>query len=113
LEKRVEQEVEESQKDIEFAAEFLAENEEAGKPVNRILSLSTAQKVMAAVIISGGIFLTVQYLNTMEMLAAGYLVVGFLVAKASEYGWREYESWVTVFFWLPAVVVGFLKKVVT
>lgn len=108
LTEKVENQVEESQKDMEFAAEMLEENPEVQGTANSMMSDSVLVLIVKAALAVGSVYAAWSVLSLGQFAALAYLLVGLLVARFSEYGFSDWEYSVTVLFWLPAVLYGLL-----
>lgn len=108
LTERVESEVEKSEKDMEFAAEFMAENKEVQDMSNSVLNDSAAVSLLKLGLGVGGLYAAWLVLSFSQFAALMYLLVGLLTAKFTEYGFSDPEYVATVVFWLPAVFYGLL-----
>jgi len=108
LTERVENEVEKSEKDMEFAAEFMAENQEVQDMSNSVLNGSAAVSLLKLGLPVGSVYAAWTVLSFSQFAALMYLLVGLLTAKFTEYGFSDPEYVATVLFWLPAVLYGVL-----
>jgi len=108
LTERVESEVEKSEKDMEFAAEFMAENKEVQDMSNSVLNDSAAVSLLKLGLAVGSLYAAWTVLSFSQFAALMYLLVGLLTAKFTEYGFSDPEYVATVVFWLPAVLYGLL-----
>jgi len=108
LTERVESEVEKSEKDMEFAAEFMAENKEVQDISNSVLNDSAAVSLLKLGLAVGGLYAAWTVLSFSQFAALMYLLVGLLTVKFTEYGFSDPEYVATVVFWLPAVLYGLL-----
>jgi len=108
LTEKVENQVEESQKDMEFAAEKLEENPEVQSQANSMMSDSVLVLIVKAALAVGSVYAAWSFLSLGQFAALAYLLVGLLTARFSEYNFSDWEYSVAVLFWLPAVLYGLL-----
>lgn len=108
LTQRVEREIEETEKDMEFAAEMLNENEDVARPVLRFFSGSKWFKLLVLLSAGLGVYLAWKSFSMKQLTSLAYIIVGLLTAKVSDYGFRNWEFWFTTVLWLPAVLYGLL-----
>jgi len=108
LTEKVENQVEESQKDMEFAAEMLEENPEVQGTANSMMSDSVLVLIVKAGLAVGSVYAAWSVLSLGQFAALAYLLVGLLTARFSEYGFSDWEYSFTVALWLPAVLYGLL-----
>ena len=108
LTERVEKEIEESGKDLEFAAELMGENPEIQKAGSSVMRSSVTRNLLKAGLVIGAVYGAWSFLSLQQFGFLGYLVVGLLTAKVSEYSMIDWRAWFTTVFWLPVLVYGML-----
>ena len=108
LTEKVENQVEESEKDLEFAAEMVEENPEVQGAANSMMSSSVPVLLLKAGLAVGSVYAAWTVLGLGQFAALAYLLVGLLTARVSDYSFRDWEYSVAVLFWLPAVLYGLL-----
>lgn len=108
LTERVESEVEKSEKDMKFAAEFMAENKQVQESANSVLQGSVAVSLLKLGLAVGSLYAAWTVLSFSQFAALVYLLVGLLTARFTEYGFSDPEYVATVVFWLPALFYGLL-----
>lgn len=108
LRKRVEREVEESQNDLDFAAELISENPDSRSVAESIVFSSVPVLFLKAVLFVGGFYLAWKALSLQLFVGGLYILTGLGTAKFSEYSVDQWEYWFTTVFWLLAVLYGLL-----
>lgn len=102
---RFEREREKTSEDVQWALE---QDPKTASKVLKFLRSSLAVKLGVFLGIVGAIYFTVTSLSTNQLLALGYVLVGVGVAKVSDYGYSDWESYIAVTLWLPIVLYSFL-----
>jgi len=98
-------EKEKTASDVQWA---LTQSPETANKTLRFLRKSMPVKLGTVLALGGGIYLAVTSLNLTELAALGYLLIGVGVARVSDYGYSDWESYYAVLFWLPTVLYGAL-----
>lgn len=110
LQNRLEREVEKSQADVAWA---LQKNEGAADTANSVMSNGIYKNLFLALLFFAGLVYAFKSLTSLQFWSLSYFAVGVLVARFSDYDWSQWQAWVAVVLWLPAVISGFVKKAVT
>jgi hypothetical protein len=105
LQKILEREREKTSEDVQWALE---KDPETANKVLKFLRSSMPLKIAVFLGAIAGIYVTVTTLSTNQLLALLYFLTGIGVAKVSDYGWSDWESYFAIVFWLPVVVYSFL-----
>lgn len=108
LTEKVENQVDEAEKDMEFAAEMLEENPEVQSTANSMISDSLPVLLLKAGLVNGIVYTAWTFLSLGQLAVLSYLLIGFSTAMLSDYSFSDWEYSITVALWLPAVLYGLL-----
>jgi hypothetical protein len=105
LKDRLEKEAEKTSEDVDWA---LNRNPEAANKAMKFMRSSIAVKLAVILVVVGSVYYIVISLSMLQLAAVFYLLVGAGTARYSDYGYRDWEAYLAVGFWLPIVVYSFL-----
>lgn len=105
LKKRLQREKEKTASDVQWA---LSQSPETANKTLRFLRKSLPVKLGVVLALGGGIYVAATSLNNLQLAALAYLGIGVGVARVSDYGYSDWESYYATLFWLPTVLYGAL-----
>jgi len=105
LKDRFRREKEKTSSDVDWA---LNRNPEAANKALKFMRSSIAVKLAVIIGVVGSLYYAVISLSTLQLAGVFYLLAGAGVAKFSDYGYMDWESYLAVGFWLPIVVYSFM-----
>lgn len=105
LKDRFQKEKRRTAEDVQWA---LNQSPETANKTLRFLRKSLPVKLGVVLALGGAIYVAVTSLTNQELAVFTYLLIGVGVARVSDYGYSDWESYFAVLFWLPTVVYGVL-----
>ena len=105
LQKRLEKEQEKTSEDVQWALE---QSPETANKVLKFMRSSLPFKIGVFLAGIGAVYMVLVSLSTLQLAGLFYVLVGTGVAKVSDYGFGDWESYIAVVAWLPIVLYSFL-----
>jgi len=102
---RLEAEREKTGEDVQWA---LQKDPETANKVLKFLRRSWPVKIAVLLAVIGSLYYAVISLSTLQLAGVFYLLAGAGVAKFSDYGYSDWESYLAVVAWLPIVLYSFM-----